>query len=175
MKNCRHIIILALAAVLLAGCAVLGRTPEEQAAEEARIEQLVAQRLDARKYRVSVHFMNPNRGASRAVDPTYGITVNGTHLVSYLPYFGVAYDLPYGGGKGLNFESEIDEYVVGTRRGRQVIEFTTNNGEDIFLYHLEVFPNGNADLRVRSRNREQIGYQGHLEENFDPDEAEKDY
>ena len=172
MKRIKLFCCLAAAVLLSAGCGALLRTPEEMAQEEARIEQLVAQRLGARKYRVNFNFMNPSRGGSRAIDPTYGITVNGTHLVSYLPYFGVAYDLPYGGGKGLNFESEIDEYSVRERRDRQVIEFTTKNDEDIFLYHLEVFPNGRADLRVRSRNREQIDYQGHLDADFDPDEAE---
>ena len=172
MKRIKLFCCLAAAALFAAGCGALFRTPEEMAQEEARIEQLVAQRLSARKYRVNFNFMNPSRGGSRAIDPTYGITVNDKHLISYLPYFGVAYDLPYGGGKGLNFESEIDEYSVRERRDRQVIEFTTKNDEDIFLYHLEVFPNGRADLRVRSRNREQIDYQGHLDEEFDPDEAE---
>lgn len=172
MKVSKLFFILALSAMPLAGCAALSRTPEEQAADEARIEQIVAQRLEARKYQVSVHFMRPARASARAVDTSYGITVNGTHLVSYLPYFGVAYNVPYGGGKGLNFESEIDEYVESARRDRRIIEFTTHNDEDIYLYHLEVFPNGNADLRVRSRNREQIDFQGNLEENFDPDEEE---
>ena len=172
MKRIKLFCCLAAAVLLSAGCGALLRTPEEMAQEEARIEQLVAQRLGARKYRVNFNFMNPSRGGSRAIDPTYGITINDKHLVSYLPYFGVAYDLPYGGGKGLNFESEIDEYSVRERRDRQVIEFTTKNDEDIFLYHLEVFPNGRADLRVRSRNREQIDYQGHLDADFDPDEAE---
>ena len=173
MKHVKLFICLAATAVLAAGCAALSRTPEEQAAEEARVARLVTERLDARKYQISVHFMNPNRGVSRPVDSTYGVTVNGSHLISYLPYFGVAYNLPYGGGKGLNFESEIDEYVENQRRDRRVIEFTPHTDEDVFLYRIEVYTNGNADIRVRSRNREQIEFHGELDPDFDPDQPQE--
>ena len=59
MKRIKLFCILALATVSLAGCAALVRTPEEQAAEEARVAQLVEQRVGARKYRMDVHFMTP--------------------------------------------------------------------------------------------------------------------
>ena len=169
MKRFKLFISLAAAALLLAGCAALYRTPEEQAADEARVARLVDERLDAQKYRMNVHFMTPARGGSRPVDVTYGITVNGKNLISYLPYFGVAYNLPYGGGKGLNFESTIDEYYESAKRDRRIVDYTTHNDEDVFIYHMEVFPNGTAYLRVRSRNREQIDFQGEIDPDFDPD------
>ena len=168
MKKTHLLPILAAAALLASGCGALFQTPEEKAAEDARVAALVPQRLDARSYRINVNYMQPRRGGQQALNTPYAITVDGTHLNSYLPYFGVAYDLPYGGGKGLNFESEIDAYSDTPRRDRRTIEFTTYNGEDYFYYRLEVFDNGRTSIRVQSRKRESIDYLGELDPDYDP-------
>jgi len=173
MKAHSLMITLTAAILLVAGCGILQRTPEEQAAEEARVEKLVRQRLDARKYKVDIDFMQPLRGGSRPLTSPYSVTVNGTHLISYLPYMGVAYDVPYGGGKALNFESEIQEYVEKARNGKRTIEFVTDNGEDVLVYQMVVFDNGRTDLRVQSRKREAIDFRGSLNPDADPDNPDK--
>ncbi len=165
---------LLLACVLtLPACGSLFQTPEQKAAEEARVEALVERRLDLRKFRIDITRMNPRRGMSRNVDYYYSITVNRDRVISHLPYFGVAYNLPYGGGQGLTFEADIDDYVQYQGTDRCVIDFTTHNDEDAFLYHLEIFPNGRTSVRVNSQNRESIDYQGELNPDFDPDKPEE--
>ena len=157
---------LVVAVVLAAGCGILRQSSEEKRAEEARVAAQVQERLDARQYQVSIQFMHPRRSAMQAVTSPYSITVDGTHLRSHLPYIGVAYNLPYGGGKGLTFESEIEEYAEDDSRGdRRLIVFSTDNEEDYIIYRLTVFRNGSADLEVSSKNRESISYRGFL----DPD------
>jgi hypothetical protein len=157
---------LVVAVVLAAGCGILSQSSEEKRAEEARVAALVQKQLDARQYVIAIEFVRPRRGGSQPVNTPYSITVDGTKLKSYLPYFGVVYDVPYGGGKGLNFDSEIDEYGEDfSRRDRREIIFTTDNGEDYLVYRLTVFNNGRTDVTVTARNRESIGYSGHL----DPD------
>ena len=157
---------LVVAVVLAAGCGILSQSSEERRAEEARVAALVQERLDARQYVIAIEFVRPRRGGSQAVTSPYSITVDGAKLKSYLPYFGVVYNVPYGGGKGLNFDAEIDEYGENpARRNRREIVFTTDNGEDYLVYRLTVFNNGRADLTVSSRDRESIGFSGHL----DPD------
>lgn len=157
---------LVVAVLLAAGCGILRQSSEEKRAEEARVATLVKERLDARQFQVSIQFMQPRRGAMQAVTSPYSVTVDGTHLRSHLPYVGVAYSVPYGGGKGLNFESEIDEYGEdNSRADRRLIVFSTDNEEDYIVYRLTVFNNGSADLVVSSKNRESISYRGFL----DPD------
>ena len=173
MKAIHLILTLAAAAMLSTACGVLSSTTPEQAAEDARVEKLVKQRLADRKYQIDIDYMQPLRGAGQVVTTPYSITVNGKHLVSYLPYMGVAYSVPYGGGKGLNFESEIDEYVERRKGERTLIEFVTDNGEDYLLYQLTVFENGRTDVHVQSRNRESIDFRGTLDPDFDPDAKEE--
>ena len=154
-------IILAAAALALCGCASLKMTPEEKAMMEAKIQE----NLDNRTYVIDVDQMNPRRGPTQHVT-NYSIEVDGDRLVSHLPYVGQAWNLPYGGGKGMNFESKISDYVESfPKPDRRQIVIGTNNGEDLFVFIITVFGNGKSDIEVRSRNRESISYYGTL----DPD------
>ncbi|MBO7604505.1 MAG: hypothetical protein J6S97_08860, partial [Bacteroidales bacterium] len=60
--------LLLIAAVLLvAGCSSLRQSPEQKRAEQKRAEQeriaaLVAERLDARRFRIQIDYMLPLRG-----------------------------------------------------------------------------------------------------------------
>lgn len=148
-------LILAVA-LTLCGCASLRMTPEEKAAIEAKVQE----NLDNRSFEIEVDQMNPMRGGTRHVT-NYSLKVDGDKLISQLPYFGQAWNLPYGGGKGMNFESKIGEYFeTMPKADMREITLTTNNGEDTFLFVIDVFTNGKTTIRVRSRNREPIEYQG---------------
>ena len=150
--------------VLAAGCGVLHQKSTARKAETARVASLVRQQLDARKFTVEIEFMSPLSGPGRSVvGDGYSLTVEGDKINSHLPYQGTAYDVPYGGGKVLDFEDEIDSYVeepAGT--DRRVIVISTDNDEDIVEFRLTVFDNGKANLQVNSRQRESISFSGHL-------------
>ena len=87
--------------------------------------------------------------------------MSGDTLKSYLPYFGRAYHIPYGGGKGLHFNSIITDYQQGlVKQGLTRIVILTQNEEDTYQYVVEVFENANASIQVFSREREDIGFSG---------------
>lgn len=174
MKKQIILLTLLVAAILptmiLSGCGVSSMTPQQKADEEQRIEEGVYKALDSRRYRIGVDTMIPRRGGTQHLTTPYSVTVDGTHLVSYLPYFGVAYNVPYGGGKSLNFESEIDEYNRKTgRKGEEIITLTTDNGEDVLNYQITIFPNGKSSIEVWSRKRDSISFWGELNPDRQPD------
>ena len=136
------------------------QTPEEK----ARIAQVVNENLDACRYRINIDYMTPRRGAGRAVTYSYSLIVDGSKVDSHLPYVGVAYDIPYGGGKVLTFTDTIDEYYdTGWQKGRRVIKFATNNDEDIIIYSLTVYENGRVYVDVNCRKRDDISYRGMID------------
>ena len=140
-------------------------TPEEKAAIEATVQE----NLDNRSFEIEVDQMNPMRGGAKHVT-NYSLKVDGDKLISQLPYFGQAWNLPYGGGKGMNFESKIREYFETMPKvDMREITLTTNNGEDTFLFVIDVFTNGKTTIRVRSRNRESIEYQGMMRTDIQSD------
>ena len=155
----KKILFFALTLTLL-GCA----TTAEQVAQKAEKAKKVAAALADRHFTVEVQRMHPLRG--RAVNVSYGyeLTVKGDTLVSYLPYFGRAYNVPLGGGKGLNFTNRIDTYHTWQpKAGLTHIEISTTNEEDTYQYSLDIFDNGSTSISVQMRQREWISYDGNVE------------
>ena len=148
------------AAILLSGCA----SSEEKAAQMAELSAYVTNALNNRDYKIAIDRMYPMRGGSRHVSFGYSVEVRNDTLISYLPYFGRAYNVPYGGGKGLNFTAPIGSYQEFMKRnGQRHIEIGVTNDEDIYLYTIDVFDNGNSSVEVRARQRERISYSGNIE------------
>ena len=144
---------------LLIGCGTTMNA--EKAAEQAA---MVRNMLSERHYRIGVNFMYPFRGSSRSLTSDYFIEVRNDSLISHLPYFGEAYDLPYGGGQGLNFSERIGSYAdYQKKKDEFVIEIGVKNSEDIFIYTINVFDNGRSSIDVRSRKRDPISFSGEME------------
>ena len=159
----KHLIstVMALTAlVMLVGCA----TAEERAARAAEQAKAVKAALQERNYQIAVNRMYPSRGASKSLSYGYSVEVRNDSLISYLPYFGRAYDVPYGGGNGLNFSGPIRNYQESQPKSNlRHIEIDVKNDEDIYLYTLDIFDNGSTDINVRSRQRDPISFSGEME------------
>ena len=157
----KKIMILLLATVLTA-CSTL--TPAEKAERKAKTAQAVEKALTERRYKVDISMMLTNRGTAVNVTSNYSLEVKGDTLVSYLPYFGRAYQMPYGGGKGLNFTAPISDYhAEKDHRGTYQININVKNEEDDYSYHLEVFDNGSTTIHLTTRQRDPISYSGDLD------------
>lgn len=149
-----------LALVMLSGCA----TSEERATRAAEQAAKVKTALTERNYKISIDRMYPMKGGSKTVSYGYSVEVRNDSLISYLPYFGRAYNVPYGGGKGLNFSERIGSYEEALmKNGKHHIEIGVTNEEDTYLYTIDVFDNGNSSVAVQSRQREPISYSGRIE------------
>ena len=154
-------IIVMMMALLMAACSTL--TPAEKAERQAKVAQAVEKALAGRHYKVGISMMYPPRGKAVNVSPDYSLEVKGDTLISYLPYFGRAYNVPYGGGKGLNFTAPIAEYNTGKgRKGATLVTIKVMNEEDIYTYLLEIHDTGSTSVDVRSREREPISYSGNM-------------
>ena len=158
MKKC----FLILAVLVCVACSSL--TPAEKAERAARQAALVEKALADRHYIINVQMIYPQRGPAKNVTSNYSLEVKGDTLISYLPYFGRAYNVPYGGGKGLNFTEIIGNYYESKNaKGQTEIAIEVKNEEDTYLYQLSIFDNGNATIDVRSKEREPITYSGEME------------
>jgi len=129
------------------------------------VKENIKQQIENRNYKISVDYMIPAQGASRSLTSPYSLTIQGDTLISYLPYFGRAYNIPYGGGKGLNFTAPLFDYSLSfNSKGTANISLRARSEEDVFLYNIEIFNNWKATIRVTSNNRQEISFYGELEE-----------
>lgn len=149
---------------LLCIVAALPATAQSRSEKKARIERAVKEAVDAKRYKINVDRMQPMRGSSRTLTTNYSVEVINDSVYSYLPYFGVAYTAPYGGGKGLNFSEPISDYKMEQlKKGRVRISFKVRSEDDNYEYSLTVFPNGSTSLHVLPGNKQSISFTGDME------------
>ena len=149
------------AALLLTACGTgNGLTKAER---EAAVTRQVQEGLDTRHYTIAVDWMKPLGGMARHVSSNYELKVMGDKVDSYLPYVGEAYRIPYGGGKGLNFKGDIEDYsITYPTSNRSHIEFKVNNGEDVYHFRIDVFNNGKSIIDIIAQDRDAISFDGEM-------------
>jgi len=153
--------ITVVVAVVITACSTL--SPEEKAARNLRIAENVAVAIEKRNMTVEMTFMRPFRGRQRSLSSGYEIRVSGDTLYSYLPYIGGAWNVPYGGGKGLQWEAPLRSYTeTPMKKGYTRIEMYVNIGEDEYLYMLDVYPDGTSYLDIRAREHDPISFTGKM-------------
>ena len=133
---------------------------EQLALTKAKIEEGLANRL----YTIDIDRAQPQGpvGVINLTSP-YSVTVDGDTLKSDLPFFGRAYSIPYGGGKGLRFKAPITGYFVdSTHRNRHIIYIDAVDTEDSYSYIITLFDGGNAAVSVTPRQRSHIEFTGHF-------------
>ena len=156
----RTTIIALVLGIILQGCGVLSESREDRAVRLEREAQMVSEGVETGNFKVNIDRMIPHRGSARHVD-NYSVKVKDGHIVSYLPYFGRAWDLPYGGGHGLNFEADIQESdVFREPDGSYTVRLLIKTDEDTHVYTFQIYRNGSTSLLVQSKNREPINFTG---------------
>jgi len=155
------IILMAMLTVLITSCGTGDKLTKAE--REAAVTRQVQEGLDTRHYTIAVDWMRPLGGMARHVTSNYELKVNGDEVDSYLPYVGEAYRLPYGGGKGLNFKGKIENYTISyPTSNRSHIEFSVNNGEDVYYFRIDVFNNGKSIIDILAQDRDAISFDGEM-------------
>lgn len=160
----RKAIYLLLSVCLLASCASSSSVGQLSRKERRLQKQLhIREALANRHYTISVSSAHPQGRPTIMLSSPYSLEVRGDSLISYLPYFGEAYNIPYGGGKGLNFTGIINEYEdVEVKPGEHYIRIGLRNEEDTYIYTLTVFESGSSTIFVWMRQRTEISFNGEI-------------
>ncbi len=170
----RLFIIIALAGMTATACSTTQSSTKSTAktastsAADAQNQQLVQQMLDKKMYKVDFDRAYPTSGPSFALTSPYFVSVTGDRVESYLPYFGRAYSIPYGGGEGLRFEAPITDYTAQTgKKGQQVISFNARTSEDDYTFNYEIYNTGEAYLNINAVNKQGMSFSGNVD--LEPD------
>lgn len=128
-------------------------------------EQAVKEKIVSENYKISVNTAYPRRGRNIQLTSTYSVEIRKDSVMSYLPFYGRAYSIPYGGGDGLIFKAPLAEYEMEmNKKGTAKVKFTARTPEDKFTFNISVFSNGSASINVNMQNRESISFSGEVEE-----------
>ncbi len=163
----RSLLLMVLAAALAltsAGCSASRSAAMSEAdmITAGQIEGMLAARL----YKADFTRAYPASAPSFTLNYPYYISVIDDRVESFLPYFGRAYNLPYGGGEGLRFEGPISDYTERVKnKGQREITFSARTGEDRYNFTLTVWPSGECDLTVMPTNKQSISFSGDIDLN----------
>ncbi len=106
----------------------------------------------------------PLGGGSIYLSHTFDAEVNGDTLISYLPFYGVAYHVEYGGRDGgFDFTQPIEEYEFEKDKKGYQINLEVKNKMDYLTYNFQISELGYATLNITSTNRQAISFYGHIE------------
>lgn len=161
MKSIRLFVLMGVA-FLVGGQSLFSQTKAEKKEQKA---QEVKAMVEEQRFTISVDRALPMGGRSVNLTSPYSLELRGDSVVSYLPYFGRAYSVPYGGGDGMRFEKPITDYQVSyNKKGTAQIKFVTRSDDDTYRFNVDVHPSGSASISVTPTNRQSISYQGELRE-----------
>lgn len=126
--------------------------------------QVVEKLITSGKYKIDVNRALPARGRSISLTSLYSLEIRNDSVISYLPYFGRGYSIPYGGGNGLNFKAPITDYSLEQdKKGTARIKFSARSPEDKFDFNVSVYSNGSSSIFVNMQNRQSISFSGELD------------
>lgn len=105
MKTFRYLIV-AVLFLLVAGTSG-AQTREEK--KEA-LKTYVGEQVNGRTFKLEASMAYPMSGRSIPLTTPYGLQMKKDSVDVYLPYYGRAYQIPYGGGEGLRFKAPVENY-----------------------------------------------------------------
>ena len=105
--------------------------------------------------------------SGKSIDLTgssYTVTFHTEKIESYMPFFGRAYNVEYGGRGGLMFEGKPDEYTILPRKDGKGFEIkaTVIVSPESYKLMLFVSLDGHATLTINSIQRSPISYYGDI-------------
>jgi len=128
--------------------------------KQAEIKKMI----EAREFMFIPQTALPMTGATRQVTPDFNLKISPTAVVSYLPYFGRAYNLTYGSTQSpLDFSSAKFEYTMKNgKKGGWEIDIKPKDVTSVRELTLTISANGYGNLQVASEDRQPISFTGYI-------------
>lgn len=165
MKNIMFTVVLLLGFVITANAQQeeLSRKERRELKQEQKREE-IKNLLDNRTFVfVPTHAM-PLGGGSIYLNHSFDAEVKGDTLMSYLPFYGVAYRVEYGArNSAFDFTQPIEEFDLEKDNNGYRINLDVKNKMDYLSYSFQISELGSATLNITSTNRQAISFYGRIE------------
>ena len=125
----------------------------------------LTRKIQVKDFTVVANYANPMRGKQIYLTSEYDLRIKNDSAFAFLPYFGVAYSAPYGGGEGgIKFSEPVKEYSVKSNKKSDGwdIHFKIKARESDYEIYLNIFNNGSSMFTVNSFNRDAITFNGEV-------------
>lgn len=157
MKAISKTVVLFVILFIIAACSTTKVTQERS--------NEVTRKIQSKEYTVQANYAQPMRGKQIYLNHNYDLKIKNDSAFAFLPYFGVAYSAPYGGGEGgIKFSEPVKDYTANPNKRNDGwdIRFKIDAREHNYDIFMTVFNNGSATITVNSYQRDPISFSGKL-------------
>ncbi len=168
----KKILILSISAILCMTSVIaqnrktdrVNETKKEKTEQKQKSKKIIDS-IKNKKYEISVTSASPMSGKTIHLNYPYYLKVSNDSAYVELPYFGVAYSAPYGGGEGgVKARNKYENYKLDIdKKDKYKITFNIRGNEDFFRIFIDIWPSsGRAYIYVQSNNKQGISYNGDI-------------
>lgn len=142
-----------------------GFQPGDRKQKRLQKEKEIYELIESGHFRFLANSAKSSLGNFDNLGTNYHLVLDSLKLTAYLPYYGRAYSVPYGGDGGVKFEltAEKIEKVWNEKKKMYTFRTAVADSQDSYLIYLTTGLSGYADLRITFRNRQMISYYGVIE------------
>jgi hypothetical protein len=131
--------------------------------ETKKIEEVRNLIMDSTFVFNATHAM-PLGGGSIHLNYSFDAEINKDTIVSYLPFYGVAYRPDYGGrNSAFDFIQPIENYKLEKDKNGYMVTFEVKNKMDHLDFTFRISELGYANLNIISTNRQAMSFYGIIE------------
>lgn len=164
MKNIFNLLLIML---FLSFGSVVAQTKskkEIKAEQKANKTKETEALINSKNFDFEANFVNPQGARDINIQgERYDVKFTSDQIESYLPYFGRAFNVGYGGDGGMKFKGAPQEYSVEKKKKFYLVTCKVVGDKDTYNLSLSVYFEGSASLTINSNQRETISYSGSIE------------
>jgi len=164
-KQIQDIMLVATGFVVLV---MLSCKTSQSLEEQQRNAQEIEQYLQSLSFEIEHRWMQPLRANQISLigNPNYIRMYSRDSLSIFLPYFGVRqFSGGYGSASGIEFTGKPKALqMTEDEKGNQIITFSGTQQTEAYDFKITIYPNKNVQTFVRSNQRDNISYNGRIQE-----------
>ena len=144
---------------------IAGFQPVDRKTQRAKAKLEMAQLIESGRFRFVVQSANSELGSFTNLSSNYEMVFDSLHIKSFLPYFGVAYSVPYGGSDGVKFDLNATQIDRDWNERKKIFTFSLEltDPQDSYSIVLTAGLTGYADLKINFKNKRWFSYYGTIE------------
>jgi len=143
----------------------LGNAQESKKERKARQKLEMAELIHSGKFKFVARSAQSELGTFDNLEPQYDMVFDSLRVKAYLPYYGRAYSVPYGGSGGVKFDLTAKNMVKNWNEKKKLYTISAELADtnDSYTIFLTTGLDGYADLKIIFRNRNWINYFGTIQ------------
>jgi hypothetical protein len=169
-RNTMKKIFFLLLVLFTTGTITNAQAQEKKSRKEIRAERQAEKKKEIKNILNEKNFVfrpthaMPMGGGTIYLNYSFDVKIKGDTIDSYLPFYGRAYHVDYGGrNSAFDFTEPAEEYKMEKDEDGYVVDFEVKKGMDHISFSFKISELGYATLNVISTNRQAISFYGRIE------------